>query len=62
MPEDEIYVLTPMVVLGPQRYNDLREMAERIAEKKYGKNAKGVPVLIFDGKGGHFDMAQLHND
>ena len=60
--EEEVYVLTPLVILGPQRYNDLREMAERIMEKKHGKNAKGVPVLIFDGKGGHFDMAVLHND
>ena len=59
--DDETYYLTPLVVLGEQRYRDLCDMAKRIVEKKYGKKAKGVPVLVFDGKGGHFDLA-IHED
>lgn len=62
MQPTQVFYLTPLVMLGEQRYRDMEAMAKRIMEKKYGPNAKGVPVLIFDGRGGHFDMAMPHSD
>lgn len=57
MSDKESYYLTPLLILGAQRYADLESLARRIMEKKHGKNAQGVPILVFDGKGGSFEMA-----